>query len=252
MLRVTLSVPDGFVSGGRDQRIKLFLPHPGQDAPLVPAEAGEEWFTAWRAMDPAERAVMRSYTVRRRSPGSFDIDFAMHGDGGPASRWAAAAQPGDRAAILGATRAENAGFDFRPPASAGWILLAGDEAALPAIGGILDWLPPGTPVRTWIEVPREADRDAELPPGVTWLYRDAGQALLTAIPDVPDDDLPPGTPYAWIAGESATVRALRRHLVNERGLDRKSVTFTGYWRRGAAEEDLLAEALAGATPQTEE
>nr|WP_319459614.1 hypothetical protein [Micromonospora sp. RTP1Z1] len=27
-------------------------------------ETGEDWFTAWRAMDPAVRAVMRSYTVR--------------------------------------------------------------------------------------------------------------------------------------------------------------------------------------------
>ncbi|PSK65606.1 hypothetical protein B0E53_02461 [Micromonospora sp. MH33] len=40
------------------------------------------------------------------------------------------------------------------------------------------------------------------------------------------------------------VRAVRRHLVGERGLDRRRVTFAGYWRRGASEEDLRAEAAS--------
>ncbi|NUU24655.1 MAG: SIP domain-containing protein, partial [Streptomycetaceae bacterium] len=44
------------------------------------------------------------------------------------------------------------------------------------------------------------------------------------------------------------VRAVRRNLVRDRGIDRKSVTFTGYWRRGASDDDLLAETLAGGTP----
>jgi len=29
------------------------------------------------------------------------------------------------------------------------------------------------------------------------------------------------------------VQALRRHLIGERGYDRRSVGFSGYWRRGA-------------------
>src|SRR5262245_20113224 len=102
MLRVTLGGDGlkGFASGGRDQRVKRFLPHPHQDAPRVPATAGDSWFAAWREMDPAERGIMRSYTVRRQRPGLLDIDFALHADGGPATRWAAAARPGDRVAVL--------------------------------------------------------------------------------------------------------------------------------------------------------
>ncbi|MGO4420714.1 siderophore-interacting protein, partial [Streptomyces sp. MCAF7] len=104
MVRITFGgdTLEDFASGGRDQRFKLFLPHPHQDAPIVPVEAGEEWFPVWRAMDPAVRAVMRSYTVReqRREPEEVDVDFALHGAdptgadasggpaGGPASRWA--------------------------------------------------------------------------------------------------------------------------------------------------------------------
>jgi iron complex transport system ATP-binding protein len=41
--------------------------------------------------------------------------------------------------------------------------------------------------------------------------------------------------YAWLAGEAGVIKALRRHLVSERGVDRKAVAFMGYWRRGRAE-----------------
>ncbi|MBF4581204.1 siderophore-interacting protein [Curtobacterium sp. VKM Ac-2865] len=41
--------------------------------------------------------------------------------------------------------------------------------------------------------------------------------------------------YAWIAGEAACIKELRRHLVRGVGLDRKQVAFMGYWRHGKAE-----------------
>lgn len=41
--------------------------------------------------------------------------------------------------------------------------------------------------------------------------------------------------YAWIAGEAATVKELRRYLVRYVGIDRKQVAFMGYWRQGRAE-----------------
>ncbi|MTD14717.1 siderophore-interacting protein [Nakamurella sp. YIM 132087] len=58
----------------------------------------------------------------------------------------------------------------------------------------------------------------------------------------PSDDL--GGParastdlYAWLAGEAGVIKALRRHLVSERGIDRKSVAFMGYWRIGRQEDN---------------
>jgi NADPH-dependent ferric siderophore reductase len=36
--------------------------------------------------------------------------------------------------------------------------------------------------------------------------------------------------YAWIAGEASMVRAMRRFLVSELGVNRNSVAFMGYWR----------------------
>lgn len=240
-VRIVFGGPDlsAFTSGGRDQRCKLFLPHPGQAEPVVPR--GEDWFPRWRAIDPATRAVMRTYTVREQRGGEFDVDFALHGDGGPASRWARRARPGDRLVALGPVVPDNGGVDFQPPDGTDWVLLAGDETALPALAGILSWVGPALPVRAWIEV-REPAAIKDLPQSpsaqVTWLVRD------TMLDAVRGADLPAGTPYAWVAGESAAVRALRRHLVHDRGFDRRRVTFTGYWRRGATEDDLVAEALA--------
>ncbi len=50
-------------------------------------------------------------------------------------------------------------------------------------------------------------------------------------------DRPPGALpfYAWIAGEAAVVRGLRRYLVRDVGIDRKQVAFMGYWRSGRSE-----------------
>ncbi|MFS7874623.1 siderophore-interacting protein [Streptomyces asiaticus] len=250
-----------FTSGGRDQRFKLFLPHPGQTAPVVPVEAGDGWFTTWRAMDPAERGIMRSYTVRqqRRDPDEIDVDFALHHDSGPAARWAARAEAGDRVTLLGPVVEDNGGVDFRPPSRTDWVLITGDETALPAIAGILEWLPADFPVKVWLEVQHAEDIQelrTEAKAEITWLVRDAvapgtprSALLLNAVGAA---ELPYGTPYAWIAGEAGTVKALRRHLVRERGFDRKAVTFTGYWRLGACEEQLVEEAVSGTGPATDD
>jgi len=238
-----------FASGGRDQRFKLFLPQPGQEVAQIPVDAGDQWYAHWRQMDPRRRALLRTYTVReqRRELGELDVDFAVHAGPGPAAAWALHCLAGDRITALGPTEADNAGIDFRPPPETDWILLSGDESALPAIAGILDWISPATIVRAWIEIGHGDDvqdlqtwADAE----ITWLVRGGPHSLTQAIGEA---RLPAGTPYAWIGGEASEVRELRRHLVGAdgRAYDRRRVTFTGYWRRGASEEDLLAELVTG-------
>ena len=229
-----------FAGGGRDQSLSLFLPHPGQPAPVVPIHAGPHWFPHWRAIDPEVRAVMRSYTVRAQRPdrAEVDIDFVLHGDSGPASRWAGQARPGDPVVMLGPAVADNRSVGFRPPPDTDWVLMAADETALPAVGGILAWLPAGTRATVFIDVAHLADIQdlpTEAEAEVTWLVR--GRSAAPGGSPLPDEvraaRLPAGTGYAWVAGESDTVRAIRRHLVDERGLDRRNVTFSGYWRCGA-------------------
>ncbi|OEJ26785.1 NADPH-dependent ferric siderophore reductase [Streptomyces agglomeratus] len=252
LLRVTFGGEDlrGFASGGRDQSLSLFLPHPGQPEPVLPPETEPDWFGAYRALPENVRAVMRSYTLReqrRAADGAeadeVDIDFALHGDGGPASRWAAQAGSGDRVVVLGPAVEDNTAVRFRPPQDTEWVLIWADETALPAAAAALEWLPAGTKAKVWIEVQHADDRlelstaaDAD----ITWLVRD--EKAPTPLEAVSAAELPGGTPYTWIAGESSCVRALRRHLVQERKFDRKRVTFVGYWRRGLSEEQLRERA----------
>jgi NADPH-dependent ferric siderophore reductase len=228
MARITFGGLRGFPGAGLDHRVKVFFPLPGEERPVYPT--GDDWWERWQA-EPV-RAVFRTYTIRRHRPEAdeVDIDFVLHGDGGPASRWALAARPGDQVGLWGA-RAE-----FAAPPGTDWTLLAGDETALPAIGALLESAAPGPRSRVFVEVASAAEeQDLPVPPGahITWLHRDSGESLAAAVPDAA---LPSGRPYAWIAGESGTVKALRRHLVRDRGFPRDSLYFSGYWRRGAVSD----------------
>ncbi len=74
---------------------------------------------------------------------------------------------------------------------------------------------------------------------ITWLVRHDGSP--TAVDAVRAARLPATErPYVWIAGESGQVKALRRYFVGECGVDRRRVTFVGYWRQGMTEEQLRA------------
>ncbi|MGW3382581.1 siderophore-interacting protein [Streptomyces albogriseolus] len=265
LVRVTFTGPElsDFRSDGRDQSLSLFLPHPGQDAPVVPLELGDGWWQGWRELPDDVRAVMRSYTLRALRADALgrtaeiDVDFVLHGVGaeagpsaaaGPASRWAARAAVGDRVLLLGPAIADNRAIRFRPPEDTATVLMWADETALPAAAAVLETLPAGTRARVWVEVPHAGDVQ-ELPTAadaeVTWCVRE-GAAAPEAPPPldaVRRAVLPsPERAYVWIAGESGQVKQVRRHFVQERGVDRRRVTFVGYWRRGLTEEQLREQA----------
>ena len=54
--------------------------------------------------------------------------------------------------------------------------------------------------------------------------------------------------YAWLAGEAGVVKTLRRHLVQELGIDRRAVAFMGYRRLGRAEANYLLGLRRGQRP----
>ncbi|MFF4058282.1 siderophore-interacting protein [Streptomyces sp. NPDC001668] len=242
LVRVTFAGEDlrHFFSHGHDQSLSLFLPAEGRTEPGVPVELGDGWWQAWREQPDDVRAVMRSYTLRglRRDPDEIDIDFVLHEPAGPASAWASRARAGDRVQLLGPAVADNRAIRFRPPADTDLVLLWGDESALPAVSAILEALPAGQRARVWLEV-RDAgdiqDLATEADAEITWLVGEKAPDLIR------DAQLPPAErPYVWIAGESGCVKELRRHFVRERGVDRRRVTFVGYWRQGMTEEQLRA------------
>ncbi|MGT2427031.1 siderophore-interacting protein [Amnibacterium kyonggiense] len=274
-VRITFRGPtlDRFADPGLDQRIKLVLPAP--DGSLDDALFSPDWYGAWRSLPDDRRPVIRTYTTRAVRPEAreVDVDLVVHEPCGPAGRFATACREGDEAALLGPNRdaaVAGGGIDFRRPATSDRVLIAGDETALPAIVRILQDLPAAVRGAAVVEVPRREDA-AQLPshPGVavevverggaphgerlTTAVRAAAGALLTArtgqepedvdvdaglLWEVPGDGAVPaadGPFYAWLAGEAGVIKGLRRLLVGELGVDRRSVAFMGYWRAGRAE-----------------
>ncbi|MFY1670682.1 siderophore-interacting protein [Plantactinospora sp. WMMB334] len=232
---------------GPDQQVKLYFPKPGQDRPRLPAPDPDlwRWHAGFAAITEAERPWTRSYTIRAHHPHGnlIDVDFALHDHAGPATRWARAATPGDTLAMFGPSPA------FARPLPIGatdWLLLAGDESALPALGTIVEALPPGSRALALVEIRDRAEEQqlatrADLT--LRWLHRGstpagAGGQLLDAVRGTA---LPAGAGFAWLAGEANTVRALRRHLVDERGLPKRSIDFTGYWRHRLSQDDAPTE-----------
>lgn len=236
MARVSFTAPEGFESWP-DQQLKLCFPRGG---PLrLPEQPGDDvmrWYQAFLAIPEASRPWMRSFTVRSHDPsrGELDIDFVLHGDAGPAARWARSAAPGQVLGRYGPSR------DYARPLPPGdWHLLAGDETALPAIGSLLESLPPSARALVFAEV---ADPLEQQPlPGeveVRWLHRSRGESLVAAVRAA---SFPAGHASAWLAGEAGAVRTLRRHLVGERGVPKRSIEFAGYWRRDLTQDDAPTE-----------
>ncbi|MDN5915062.1 MAG: siderophore-interacting protein [Pseudonocardia sp.] len=232
MIRVTLTGGelDGFPGHGPDRRIKMFFPVQGQDRPAVPraSTGGPVW-------PPGEaRPTIRTYTVRRfdDAAGELDVDFVVHDGHGPAAAWAQDAAPGSWVGV------SEPGGRWTPDPEAAFHLVIGDESALPAVATVLETLcgrergdDPGVAVRAFLEV-ADAGEEQELPGAaeVTWVHRGDQPAGTPLVAAVRDAELPTGRGQAWLSGESAAVRDLRSHLLEDRRLDRRAVYATGYWR----------------------
>lgn len=271
MMRVTLAGPmvTEMATWAPDQRVKLFFP--AQDGSPARLSHDDGWYARYRSMPESQRPAMRTYTIRhlRAEQGEVDIDFVLHGETGPASRWAIRSVPGESIQITAPQRyfsAQDAGgFEWKPTQALKQLLLVADGTALPAALGILDELsalaePPVT--QAFFEVD---SRDDALPvpdwPGlsVEWLVRDHADAGLLMVEAVRRASLPitaasaSETPelapidvdeqilwetaesasngfYGWIAGETVAVMSLRKYLIKERGIPRESLNLMGYWR----------------------
>jgi NADPH-dependent ferric siderophore reductase len=189
-----------------------------------------------RKLPKEERPAPRRYSVRRWDPDDrrLTVDFVVHGDTGVAGRWAQHARPGDRLQFRG-----GAVGGYAPDPDADWHLMVGDESALPAIAASLETLPNGAQavVLALVEAPGD-ELELESPAGLelTWLYRadDAGEEYLART--LADLQLPAGRAHAFVHGEAAETRAVRRHLLADRGFDPESLSCSPYWKRRYTDE----------------
>lgn len=186
-----------------------------------------------RATRPrSEWPARRRFTVRRWDAArrELTIDFVVHGPDGVAGAWASSAALGDCLVL------EGPAGGYRPDPAVDWHLLVGDESAVPAIAASLEALPSHgvAVVRLLCDGP-----DHEVPlacPGqldLQWLHRSDDTSLLQAVESL---EFPAGSVQAFVHGEAEEIRGVRRHLLQDRGLSRKDMSCSPYWRRNMTDE----------------
>jgi NADPH-dependent ferric siderophore reductase len=234
-VRITFTGEDlaDFVSLDPGDHIKLAFPDPGEEEPVLPrvSEKGMTW------PEDRPRPAMRDYTPRLvdNAGRRLVVEFVIHGDG-PASNWAAQAQPGHKLGVLGprGSKVVEPAFD--------WYLMIGDETALPGIARRLGELPRAARAIAMIEVdgpsdeqPLAAGPNAE----IIWLYRDTAPSDETSLLEnaVRALALPEGEGFIWAGGEANSLRPVRRYLLNEAGHPREWASFDGHWKRGVINHD---------------
>lgn len=166
----------------------------------------------------------RYYTVRAVTDETVVVDVVVHAEG-LVTEWAERDCTGETVTLT-----EPKG-SFTMPPDAAWLLLVADLTGLPAIARIAESRPAGLPCRVWVE--SADDLGDYLPDGdgleVTWLRPPVGAT--SALADVVGAiDWPAGDGYFWMAGESAQMRAIRKHLRHDRGLAASAYDVMGYWR----------------------
>jgi NADPH-dependent ferric siderophore reductase len=187
-------------------------------------------------------SLSRTYTPRHfdAARGELTVDFVLHGEG-PASTWAAQARVGQPMVIAGPGRC------YAVDEATQWLLVAGDESAIPAIATILEVVPDAMRTQVLIEVNDAADEFAiarnRQNIQLRWLHRaqpivghdGAARAGVELAAAVAAFELPPGAGRIYVACEADAMRGIRRQLLMERGVSRDWLTTRGYWKQGATD-----------------
>jgi NADPH-dependent ferric siderophore reductase len=218
---------EGFQVEAPTAHIKVFLPAPGQDAPLLP-----EFLPEGQVIPDDARPAVRTYTPRRFDPATrtLEVQFVLHG-AGPASEWAERASVGDKLAVAG----PGGRFVMDPAAGHWWI--AGDESAIPAVGTLLEALPDSATAEVHLEVAGPEDELEFSSPSKTtiiWHRRRTPDAWGAELDEAAREAVLPEGAKIWVACEAAAMRGIRRYFLAERRLPASSLVTRGYWRLGEA------------------
>lgn len=210
--------------------LRLVLAGPGL-AEFDTSGAPDEWLSL---VVPGQ-FQSRYYTVRSWSDGELVIDVVLH-QVGLVTEWASTDLVGT------SVRVSEARGSFELPEDVTWLWLVGDLTALPAMARVGETFADRASVRIWAETPAPIpdyfpDAVADQ---VTWLTpRTDGSGLAALV----DEFRWPETPgYFWMAGESAQMRAIRRHLMHTGPLPSTHYKVMGYWRANATRRTAAVQA----------
>ena len=237
-------------------RITMSSPTIFEDVVVEPTAFLRFWFP-----DPegSDSEFQRIYTLVWTEPdtGSFAVDMVLHEPSGPASHWAARAEPG---MTLPVVALGSKGFAVPEELPAGYLLI-GDSASIPAINSILAALPADIDVEVYLE--RHSPDDELIPineharRALHWVDRTDELALAAAIEDRDWSNW-----AAWAGPEAGSLKHLRKRMRDVFGFPKSDLQAQAYWTQGremgsrrdsddtpsAAESDQGTTEEATATP----
>ena len=168
----------------------------------------------------------RYYTVRSFDGAELVLDVVVH-DEGLVTGWVAGDCVGEEVTVT------DPRGSYDPAPQARWVMLVGDLTAMPAMARIAETST--LPVAIWAEVPDDLTGYLPERADVTWLAPPSeGFSRLGEV--VEALAWPEGPGYFWMAGESAQMRAVRKHLMRVRRLATSDYDVMGYWRGGAVRQ----------------
>lgn len=207
-------------------RITMSSPTIFQDVVVEPTAFLRFWFP-----DPAgsDSEFQRIYTLVWTEPetGKFAVDVVLHEPSGPASHWAARAEPG---MTLPVVALGSKGFAVPEELPAGYLLI-GDSASIPAINSILAALPADVDVEIYLE--RHSPDDELIPindhprRALHWVDRTDELALAAAIEDRDWSNW-----SAWAGPEAGSLKHLRKRMRDVFGFPKSDLHAQAYWTQG--------------------
>ena len=230
-----------------------------QDVVVEPTAFLRFWFP-----DPegSDSEFQRIYTLVWTEPetGRFAVDVVLHEPSGPASHWAARAEPG---MTLPVVALGSKGFAVPEELPAGYLLI-GDSASIPAINSILAALPADVDVEIYLE--RHSPDDELIPindhprRALHWVDRTDELALAAAIEDRDWSNW-----SAWAGPEAGSLKHLRKRMRDVFGFPKSDLHAQAYWTQGremgsrrdsdvspavSSENDSVIESDSAATEET--
>lgn len=204
--------------------VRLLVPSPGTDELVIPEWNGNEFL-----LPDGARPALRTFTPLRvdNDAGRLDLEIVRH-PGGAVSDWAERVEPGAPAAISGP------GSGYAYPTSAEHLIVLADETALPAALQLAAEAPASLSLSIHVEVVSDdavIDVDRRDGDSIEWHITEPGATpggrLVGVVRSL--DALPDGT-HLWAAGEASAMHAIRTHLFDTLGIERKRATVRGYWK----------------------